>query len=320
MNKKSSDGSTRWKIERKINRMSKNRSRTSKSDTKSFAVKKEMQNKKKNNKSFFKKSKNKHFGLNILLKNKTSRKSGRSSGAAINSRENDEEKSPEVDNFVKDNVKSDAVTLTKFEKKTHPNILRDDKESTESGRKNFKFDTFKKINIRKDAGSRFPFFDRVKQDRSNRSNFDQIQDDYNGVGEEEDWNDVIESKEIDPLRKPSTHHIVFSERVAEENSTSSNKKATTDTKNLSNTTSNNKAKEENSTTRNKNATTDTKTSSKNTSKSNNKTKEENSTSSGVDATANVTNLSNETQSNKTKGGRILISKFLIQCSKTYNYC
>ena len=315
MNKKSNDGSTRWKIERKINRISKNRSRTSKSDTKSFAVKKEVQNDDKTNKSFFKKSKNKHFSFKTLVKNKKSRKSGRSSGAAIKSMENDEEKSPEVDNFVKDNVKSDAVTLTKFEKKTHPNIIKDDKESKDPGRKNSSFNTFKKINIRKITGSRFPFFDKVKQDRSNKSNFDQIQDDYNGVGEEKDWNDVIESEEIDPLRKSSTHHLVFSERVAEENSTSSNKNATTDTKNLSNITSNNKTKEENSTTSNKNATTDTKTPSNNTSKSNNQTKEESSTSSASDATTNDTSLSNDTQSNKTKEGRILISKFLIQCSK-----
>ena len=151
------------------------------------------------------------------------------------------------------------------------------------------------------------FFDRVKQDRSNRSKFDKIQNDYNGVGEEKDLNDVIESKEIDPLRKASTHHIVFSERVAEENSTSSNKNGTTDTKNLSNNTSNNKTKEENSTSSKNNTITETKKLSNNASR--NQTKEENSTSNGVDATANVTSLSNETQSNKTKEGRILNSKF-----------
>ena len=59
---------------------------------------------------------------------------------------NDEEKSPHIDNFGKEHIKSDAVTLSKFDKKTHPNIIKDDKESKDPGRKNSSFNTFKKIN------------------------------------------------------------------------------------------------------------------------------------------------------------------------------
>ena len=309
MSQKSSDGSTRWKIERKINRIGKNRSRKSNSGTKSFAVKKEIQNDGKNKNFLYKKSKKKHLSFKKVLKNKIFGKSGQSSSAAVKNTENEEEKSPEVDDFDKESIKSDAVTLSKFDKKKHPNIIKAGKKSKESGRKSSSFNTFEKKNVRKITDSRFPFFDKVVQDRSNRSSFDQIQDDYNAVDEEKDWKDAIESKETDPLRKASTHHIVFSERVAEENSTSSNKNATTDTKNLSNTTSSNKTKKENSTSSNKNATTDTKKLSNNASK--NQTKEENSTSSAVEATANVTSLSNETQSNKTKEGRLSISKYLV---------
>ena len=234
LNDKPHDGITRWKISKKSS------SRTS-GNKKSLAVKEEMKDVK-HKKSFRRKSNNKHFSFTKLASRKISSKESKKTKEDEERKDLDEETYYTLNNIDGDDIENDAVKLSNFVKKKHPNIKNDDKDNENFARKGSRRKIFEKKNIEKGNKIHLPFPAKVQQEPENASSFGSRQADYFGEDEATEWEDAVKHQESKALRKGSTH-IVFADRVAEENSTSSNQNATVNGTRFSNETLINKTKE-----------------------------------------------------------------------------
>ena len=231
---KPNDGITRWKISKKSSRTSGNK--------KSLAVKEEMKGDIKHKKSFRRKSKNKHFSFTKLASRKISSKERKTTEEDEESKDLDEETYSTLNNIDEDDIENDAVKLSNFVKKKHPNIKNDDKDNESFARNGSRRKIFEKKNIKKGNQIHLPFPAKVQQEPENVSSFGGRQADYFGEDEATEREDAVKHQESKALRKGSTH-IVFADRVAEENSTSSNQNATVNGTRFSNETLINKTKE-----------------------------------------------------------------------------
>ena len=232
---KSNDGITRWKISKKSS------SRTS-ANKNSLAVKEEMKDDVKHKKSFRRKSKNKHFSFKKLASHKISSNESKKTDEDKESTDLDEQTYSAENNVDEDDIENDAVKLSNFVKKKHPNIKNEDKDNENFAMKGSRRKIFEKKNIKKGNQIHLPSPDKVQQEPENTSNFGPRQADYFDEDEAIEWEDAVKHQESKASRKGSTH-IVFADRVAEENSTSSNQNKTVNGTRFSNETLINKTKE-----------------------------------------------------------------------------
>ena len=277
MKKEPNGGSTRWKIERKFNKIRRNHSKRNDTPTQELAERKDIISDEKVKKSLGKRSKSKNFTFKKSGTHKMPKKTVHNHHKIVNKTENGEQKSSDYENITEEDIKNDAVKLSKFEKKTHPNFITTNKENKDSVGRMPRFDHFRKKSIIRADGMEVPSFDKVKQEFANNSNIDTTSTDLFGVDEESNAQQKV------------TTHIVFAERVAEENSTSSNKNATVDNTNLSNETLSNNTSPSNKTLINK-------------TEPSNETSS-NDTSLSKETVSNKTSKSNETSNDKKQDGK-----------------
>ena len=174
---------------------------------------------------FNKGSRSKHHSFKTLRKHKITKKTSQHNERKLKNKRLKGESSDKLDEIDESKVKKDAVKVSKFVKKQHRKMKEDDRKD-EANNNNQPLDLNSASTGRNEGNGEsrqtMPAEERVVQEKFDSRKGGSTQDDYVGAEDERDLKDISKRQESNKMSGGGSTHVVFADRVAEENSTRAN--------------------------------------------------------------------------------------------------